>query len=98
MKRKHASTLARAAALCIVSGLLSLASACAHGADPEAMAVSKSDVPSLKGNKSLENGIGIKGEVAGGQDTNPAWTSEISGDAFKDALTQSLKSMGYLAA
>lgn len=64
---------------------------CASGAKVENMVYAdssnKSYDPELKQEVSVD-------QVVGGKETNPAWTSEISSNAFKLALTQSLKAQG----
>ncbi|MBS1971969.1 MAG: hypothetical protein JSU04_16785 [Bdellovibrionales bacterium] len=37
------------------------------------------------------------GDVYGGNETNPMWTSQISGNDFKEALRESLKNAGFAA-
>lgn len=37
------------------------------------------------------------GDVLGGNETNPMWTSQISGNDFKEALRESLKIAGFAA-
>jgi hypothetical protein len=44
----------------------------------------------------LENNIGVF-SVDGGEKTNPLWTSEISNEAFKEAVKLSLSNQGLLS-
>ena len=66
---------------------------CATPAAVEQMAVS---LPIIQTNPALKNGIGVQ-EVTGGKETNPMWTSQVSSDAFKRALEQSLQNAGILS-
>ncbi|MDH5433177.1 MAG: hypothetical protein OEY19_04470 [Gammaproteobacteria bacterium] len=60
---------------------------CASGAKFENMAYTeKAGIPF---DKTLSNNIGVSG-VSGGESTNPMWTSEISNEAFREALKLSL--------
>ena len=61
---------------------------CASGAKVENMSV-KSGELSTKYDRALSDGIKIT-DVSGGKKTNPAWTSEISSEAFSEALKNSL--------
>lgn len=63
---------------------------CATPAAVEQMAVS---LPITQTNPALKNSVAVA-EVTGGRDTNPMWTSQVSGDAFRRALEQSLESAG----
>jgi len=76
----------------IVMAALVYLSGCASGAKMENMVY---DGPSNYYDTSLENNVGIP-TVAGGEKTNPAWTSEISNDAFAAALKESLLKEGLL--
>ncbi|WP_228706116.1 hypothetical protein [Marinobacter sp. LV10R520-4] len=44
----------------------------------------------------LNNNLNVT-NVSGGEETNPAWTSEIDNDAFAGALKQSLRKQGLLS-
>lgn len=44
----------------------------------------------------LESNVGVS-NVSGGEETNPAWTSEIDNNAFAGALKQSLRKQGLLS-
>ncbi|WP_246506209.1 hypothetical protein [Kistimonas asteriae] len=67
---------------------------CATGAKMENMVYSdfsnKTYAPELKQQVSVN-------EVVGGEETNPAWTSEISNEMFKSALKESLEMQGLYA-
>lgn len=63
---------------------------CATPAAVERMVVS---LPITQTNPALKNSVAVA-EVTGGRDTNPMWTSQVSGDAFRRALEQSLASAG----
>ncbi len=63
---------------------------CASGAKIENMTVKPGELSSNY-DRALSDGVKI-GDVTGGKKTNPAWTSEISSEAFSEALKESLVS------
>ena len=63
---------------------------CATPAAVEQMAVS---LPVTQTNPALKNSVAVA-EVTGGRETNPMWTSQVSSDAFRNALEQSLQNAG----
>jgi hypothetical protein len=67
---------------------------CATPASPQAMAVSVD--ASIPQNPRLKNAITV-GNIEGGQETNPLWTSQVDNASFREALIASMKSAGYLA-
>lgn len=67
---------------------------CAGGATKEGMTYI-SATP-MKFSDALENEVTVD-SVEGGQSTNPLWTSEISDDAFADALKATLEALGLLS-
>lgn len=77
--------------LAIVS--VAILAGCAAPATVEQMAVS---LPMTQTNPVLKNGVAVA-EVTGGRDTNPMWTSQVSSDAFRRALEQSLESAGMFS-
>lgn len=82
------------AAVAAVVGCL-LLSACASNTAPEAMTV---PAPATTApNPGLAGALKV-GTVTGGQDTNPMWTSQVDNASFRQALTESLRNAGYLAA
>ena len=66
---------------------------CSTPASPIAMSVSRSEVPEKKTPVSRD-GFSVR-NVSGGKETNPALTSQVSDDAFKEALSQSLSKVGF---
>jgi hypothetical protein len=77
------ATVAALAAAMLVSG-------CASGARPEGMTVQRApDAPAQVSGATFDVGA-----VAGGEETNPLWTSEVSQDAFRTALVSSLRNQG----
>jgi hypothetical protein len=64
-----------------------LLSACAQPSRPSSMVATATSQPSAP--SVMEDAIAI-GQVAGGEETNPMWTSEISAESFRTALQQSL--------
>lgn len=79
----------------IILAALSL-SACASGAEPGAMSISVTQSTLIDSDSPLSNAIEVE-QVAGGKETNPAWTSEVSNEAFLEALKQSLQVHTMLA-
>lgn len=72
-----------------------LLSACASNTAPEAMTVPA--MPAASPNPALAGALKV-GAVTGGQDTNPLWASQVDDASFRQALTESLRNAGYLAA
>jgi hypothetical protein len=66
---------------------------CATPAAVEKMAVS---LPITQTNPALKNSVGVA-DVTGGRETNPMWTSQVSSDAFRRALEQSLENAGMFS-
>jgi hypothetical protein len=72
-----------------------LAAGCASGATAKGMTVVPGDVTSAT-NPALARAVAV-GVVAGGESTNPAWSSNVDNDEFRAALTESLRAQGLLA-
>lgn len=68
---------------------------CAGAAKVDNMVVPHHESSFLIAKGELKDNVHLS-EVAGGQDTNPLWTSEIGNQEFKSALIQSLKDTGYI--
>lgn len=68
-------------------------SGCASGAQMGNMVY---DGPDKAFDTTLKSNVGVS-SVTGGEETNPAWTSEIDNSAFAGALNQSLKNQGLLS-
>jgi hypothetical protein len=66
---------------------------CASGAKMEAM-IYQGDQKQYDEKLTKEMNVG---SVSGGEETNPAWTSEISDEAFSGALKESLKKQGLFS-
>ena len=66
---------------------------CASGARIEKMAYTGSVAEKKEFDSSLKKAIDVE-DSFGGQETNPAWTSEISNTAFTNAVIRSLSSFG----
>lgn len=66
---------------------------CATPAAVEQMAVS---LPVIQTNPALKNSVAVA-DVTGGRETNPMWASQVSSDAFRRALEQSLASSGMFS-
>ncbi len=69
---------------------------CAAPATVEGMSVSPGDAIVTPASFPLKEKLAI-GEVSGGEDTNPLWTSEVGNEEFRGALETSLRN-GALAA
>ncbi len=85
----------RPAKLFLLCSTLLLASACAEGATAKGMTILPDDLkapPSPAVASSF-----LVGQVAGGKETNPAWTSKIDDASFREALQASLRLAGLLS-
>jgi len=69
---------------------------CASGAKMENMMYSGLEGDSKTYDDALKNEIDVS-TVSGGEETNPAWTSEISNEAFSGAVKKSLANQGLLS-
>ncbi|MEE4217322.1 MAG: hypothetical protein V2I48_06920 [Xanthomonadales bacterium] len=69
--------------------------ACAAPASREAMNISEADRVLYSDNHYLSEKV-VVGTVSGGEDTNPAWTSEIGNVEFSGALSDSLQTARLL--
>lgn len=67
---------------------------CASGAKFTNMTYTHST--GMKFDRALKNQVELSA-VQGGEKTNPLWTSEISNEAFREAVAMSLASHGLLA-
>lgn len=67
---------------------------CASPAETQAMIVSPD--ASIGQNPKLKGKVAL-GNIAGGQETNPLWTSQVDNQSFTEALRGSLNAFGYLA-
>ncbi|MCK7546665.1 hypothetical protein ACFPQA_06855 [Marinobacter koreensis] len=83
---RNARILAVLAAVLYLSG-------CASGAKMGNMVY---EGPVKAYDTALQSNVNVA-NVSGGEDTNPAWTSEIDNDAFAGALKQSLRKQGLLS-
>lgn len=70
-------------------------SGCASGARTEQMSVF-ANAAAVNAKTPLKNNVAVK-DVTGGQETNPAWKSNIGSSEFEQALEASLKSAGLLS-
>jgi hypothetical protein len=78
--------------LAVLAAVLYL-SGCASGAKMGNMVY---EGPVKAYDTALQSNVNVA-NVSGGEDTNPAWTSEIDNDAFAGALKQSLRKQGLLS-
>lgn len=90
MKKRYASLLLVGLAMVATLNL----SGCATPATSQAMTVQPG--ATAPANPHLKGAIKL-GEVSGGKDTNPLWTSQVDNAGFKKALSDSLAIGGYLA-
>ncbi len=74
---------------------LFLLSACAQGATAKGMTITPADLRSPP-NPRLAGSVAIS-DVAGGRETHPLWTSQIDDAAFREALLESLRAVGFLS-
>lgn len=69
---------------------------CASGAKPGAMVVPVSEARLVADQSPLFQSMQVQ-DVTGGQKTNPMWTSEVSNEAFAEALRQTLTAHAILS-
>jgi len=81
------------ATLALGLAVLSSLYGCATGANSGAMSISPSDMPT-SANAELKGKAGVR-NVGGGKETNPMLASQVDSNAFKTALSQSLRVAGY---
>lgn len=81
--------------LVIAFAALSLA-ACASGANPGAMVPEVNEAVLIEASSPLYEGVSV-GDVSGGRETNPLWTSQVSSEDFAEALRQSFAAHAMLA-
>ena len=79
----------------IALGALSLA-ACASASNPGAMVADLTESTIIQETSPLRENVTV-GDVDGGKETNPLWTSEVSNEAFAEALRQSFAAHAILA-
>jgi hypothetical protein len=84
----------RATTLVALVAAAIFSSGCASGATARGMSLAKKEITSQT-NPVFAGAMGVAA-VEGGKDTNPAWTSQIDDDSFKEALTASLQAAGLL--
>lgn len=77
-----------------LSLVMLLLCACASGAEFQNMAYK--EATGLTFDEALKQNV-VVSSVDGGKGTNPLWTSEISSEAFREALALSLSSQGLLS-
>jgi hypothetical protein len=78
---------------CIFVALLA---GCATPATQQAMSVTLQGLPA-KASPALKGQVSV-GNVTGGKETNPLWTSQVDAPSFKGALDKSIALAGYKAA
>ena len=76
---------------------VTLLAGCASAPDVQDMAVTSEVIEGRPFPSALVSNIAVA-NVAGGEQTNPMWTSEINAEGFKSALIESLQTAGLLAA
>ena len=86
------SQLLRLIATSLLLAVLGVLSGCATPANQAAMTISVADQKTR--NLQMLGVFGV-GNVTGGQETNPMWTSQVGNEAFRAALEQSLKGIKY---
>lgn len=79
--------------LALSLAVLSTLYGCATGANSGAMAISPADIPTVA-NAELKGKVNVR-YVGGGKETNPMLASQVDSNAFKSALSQSLRVAGY---
>jgi len=80
----------------IVTLAVTILVGCATPASQQAMSVSMQDIPA-NSNAKLKGQV-LVGNVTGGKETNPMWTSQVDTQGFRGALDKSIAMAGYRAA
>src|SRR5262245_34769143 len=75
---------------------LALLAACAQPARVTQMVVPNEMAPVVAANPGLQASLAV-GEVSGGKETDPLWTSQVNNPEYKEALEQSLQTNALLA-
>lgn len=70
--------------------------ACASASNPGAMVPDVTNTTLIEEGSNLYEAVTV-GEVDGGRETNPLWTSQVSSDDFAEALRQSFAAHAMLA-
>lgn len=81
--------------LLVAMAALSVA-ACASASNPGAMVAPVTEQTIISENSVLHQSIAM-GDVTGGRDTNPLWTSQVSSEDFAEALRQTFAAHAMLA-
>lgn len=79
--------------LIFLSFVVLIVNACASPAEVDNMVVNGAQGEVATPGNQFAKGVYLS-EVSGGEETNPLWTSEVSGAAFRAALEQSLVNTG----
>lgn len=93
---ENGSHVLRAMRSVVAMLVLCALAACAQPARVTQMVVPNVMAPVVAANPSLQGALAV-GEVTGGQETNPLWTSQVNNPEFKEALEQSLQANAVLA-
>lgn len=75
--------------------LAGLAAGCAQPSRTTAMVATAPAGAALPDDSVLKENVQVA-QIAGGKETDPLWASQVSGDAFRQALTQSLRQRSIL--
>src|SRR3990167_4453087 len=76
--------------------ILFIVQGCATPARVDKMVISPQDIVQHDQNTPLKENTMV-GQVTGGKETNPLWTSQIGDKEFKEALEQSLRAVNLLS-
>lgn len=94
-KKSGLAPMKRPAAWWMIFGMLALG-ACSFPAEMENMIVDQSGIVAATPDTPFKNALSVT-QVDGGEKTNPLWTSEVDGAAYRGALEASLARSGLLA-
>jgi hypothetical protein len=96
---KECNPAIRVSILCCAIAATAFVTGCATPASSSNMTLREADVTQARARTpaGLKGSIAIR-DVTGGQETNPMWKSNVSSSAFEQALEDSLRSVGMLAA
>lgn len=82
--------------IAIMAAAAYLVSACASGANPTAMVPDVTAANQIGMSSPLYEEVSV-GNVSGGRETNPLWTSQVSSEDFAEALRRSFSAHAMLA-
>jgi hypothetical protein len=94
--RRRGGAFARRIGHALALSALAFLAACAQPARVSQMVVPNEMAPVVAANPGLQTSLAV-GEVSGGKETDPLWTSQVNNPEYKEALEHSLQANALLA-